>query len=142
MIAITLIAGVGVFGFINGQSSSSAQAVGNSAANNINFLNEKEVLLEANMSSVSHAAIWVYNNGQINPETMSSVIVKDDSVSSTVCTVPVSAPVNQFQVTKITVLLPSSCTTGPNKLQLVSGHSYTFLVTGQYGSSAQLLVKL
>lgn len=43
MIAITLIAGATALGWVNGQASSSDNAVGNSAAKNINFLNEREV---------------------------------------------------------------------------------------------------
>lgn len=41
MIVVTLIAGAAVLGWVNGQAGSSERAYGNSAANNINNLNER-----------------------------------------------------------------------------------------------------
>jgi flagellin-like protein len=41
MIVVTLIAGASVLGWVNGQAGSSEKAYGNSAANNINYLNER-----------------------------------------------------------------------------------------------------
>jgi len=41
MVVVTLIAGAAVLGWVNGQAGSSEQAYGNSAANNINYLNER-----------------------------------------------------------------------------------------------------
>ncbi len=81
MIAITLIAGAAVFGFINGQSGNSAQAVGNSAATNINFLNEKFVISAAVLSSSSSSgSIYVYNNGNLDL-TIQSIVITGPSLS-------------------------------------------------------------
>jgi len=41
MVVVTLIAGAAVLGWVNGQAGNSEQAYGNSAANNINYLNER-----------------------------------------------------------------------------------------------------
>ena len=41
MVVVTLIAGAAVLGWVNGQAGTSEQAYGNSAANNINYLNER-----------------------------------------------------------------------------------------------------
>jgi flagellin-like protein len=41
MVAVTLVAGAAVLGWVNGQASTSEQAYGASAANNINYLNER-----------------------------------------------------------------------------------------------------
>jgi flagellin-like protein len=151
MIAITLVAGTAVFGFVNGQSGTSAQQVGKSAADNINFLNEREVVVYAAMSSPSSAQLWVYNNGAINPETIKSILVRNatSTSSDSVCEIATSANVNKSQVQSITVdlslgTLPDGttiCTQGTNALTFKSLSSYTFVVTGLYGSTAQLTVR-
>jgi len=41
MVVVTLIAGAAVLGWVNGQAGNSEAAYGNSAANNINYLNER-----------------------------------------------------------------------------------------------------
>jgi len=41
MVTVTLIAGAAVLGWVNGQAGSSEKAYGNSAAQNINYLNER-----------------------------------------------------------------------------------------------------
>jgi flagellin-like protein len=70
MIAVTLIAGVAVFGFINGQAGASSSAVGHSASTNINFLNEKMAVVAEHFAGCStghctSAAFWAYNYGQV-----------------------------------------------------------------------------
>jgi len=150
MIAITLVAGAAVFGFVNSQSGTSAQQVGKSAADNINFLNEREVVVYAAMSSSSSAQLWVYNNGAINPETIKSILVRNatSTSSASVCEIAISANVNKSQVQSITAdlslgTLPdgTKCTQGTHALTFKSLSSYTFKVTGLYGSTAQLTVK-
>ncbi len=88
MIAVTLVAGAAVFGFVNGASGSSAGAVGNSAANNINFLNEHTSFVTEYFTAASGgacvgpigtlcpgASIWVYNNGGVS-YTLHSIEIK------------------------------------------------------------------
>lgn len=80
MVAITLVTGAAVFGWINGQAGSSENAYGQSVANNINFLNERFVLVSQTFTAspsgpctggstpnfqCSTAGFWIYNNGQV-----------------------------------------------------------------------------
>ena len=79
MIAVTLIAGVAVFGWINGQAANSEKAYGNSVANNVNFLNERFVEVTQTFSGTgakgvcsggspvqcTGASFWVYNTGSV-----------------------------------------------------------------------------
>jgi flagellin-like protein len=149
MVAITLVAGAAVFGFVNAQSGSSANAVGKSAASNINFLNEREQIVTAAIFGASpsyQAQIWVYNSGSISPENMTSAVVYATASPSNVCAVSLhkqpSALVYAGQISSaITVTIPSAATSGcPSPFQFVSGSSYTFEVIGLYGSTAQLTV--
>ena len=144
MLAITLIAGAAVFGFVNGQSSSSAQALGNSAASNINFLNEKEVVVSAAMINSSAARIWVYNNGQIDPETMNNVQVFDLAAPNTKCSIEISPPasVDKNKVTSIDFQMPFAPTsTCQSPLTYQSGKSYNFEVIGIFGSTSSTVVQ-
>jgi flagellin-like protein len=153
MIAVTLTAGVAVFGYINGQSGASAAAVGNRAASGVNFLNEREVLVYAAMSGSSpstSALIWVYNSGSIDPENMTNVMFYDITTPSNVCTIPVSASIGSEQIASITITVPSSptascpspttITSGTNDGKFYSGHDYMFRVIGLYQSTSQLAV--
>jgi hypothetical protein len=81
MVAITLIAGAAVFGWINGQAGSSENAVGQSVANNVNFLKERFVVVSQTFTGsglrnscsggnspnfqCKGADFWIYNNGQV-----------------------------------------------------------------------------
>jgi flagellin-like protein len=75
MVAITLTAGAAVFGWINGQASSSEGAYGASVANNINFLKERFVVVSQSFagstctstqfSECTQASFWLYNSGQV-----------------------------------------------------------------------------
>lgn len=65
-VAITLIAGAALFGYVNGQAANSENkiAVGNAA--NVNFLNEKFVVVDLSIiSGQGSASIWIYNNGNL-----------------------------------------------------------------------------
>ena len=142
MVSITLIAGAAVFGFINGQASNSAQAVGNSAAQGANYLNEKETIVYACPSvsgacssigsPVSTAIVYVYNSGAINPETMVSLTAKDNTVGGSCVTTGISVSISERTTQAITVTCSNSF--------FVAGHSYTFEVFGKYTSSASLSV--
>lgn len=152
MIGITLVSGAAVFGFVNGQSGTSSQAVAKSAASNINFLNEREVVVYAAIqgaSPSSTAQLYVYNNGAINPEVMNSVLFYDTLTSSNVCTVALpSNPIATTSVAPISVIIPaaptptcpspSTITSGFVDGKFHSGHSYFFKVIGTYGSTSFL----
>ena len=72
LIAITLIAGAAVFGFVNGQAGVSEKQYANSVASNINYLNEHFVIVNVQFPSpcfsglsttCSSATLSVYNTG-------------------------------------------------------------------------------
>ena len=139
MVAITLVAGAAVFGFVNGQSGNSANAVGKSAASNINFLNEREVVVYACLATSSgvcqvggsYANVYVYNSGLINQSTIAQVFVTDNNANAVCGPIPTSTAIYKQKVGTIT-LSSSSC-----GFIFSSGSSYTFKVVGQFGSEAQ-----
>lgn len=71
-IAITLIAGAALFGYINGQAAASENKLGQAAGGNADFLSEKFVVVQMSFSSTcvspspNCAILWVYNNGQVD----------------------------------------------------------------------------
>lgn len=93
MVAITLIAGAAVFGWIDGQAGSSENAYGQSVASNVNFLKERFVEVSQSYSGASGgacsggspaqcagASFWLYNNGQVE-FTLYSLRIASNSVS-------------------------------------------------------------
>jgi len=79
MIAITLVAGVAAFGWINGQAATSERAYGNSVGSNINLLDERFTVVTQTFYGpvggpctagsypnleCTGASFWVFNNGQ------------------------------------------------------------------------------
>jgi hypothetical protein len=67
LVAMTLIAGAALFGYVNGQAANSENAVGASNQANVNFLNERFVVVDMAINSVGPSAdIWIYNNGNLN----------------------------------------------------------------------------
>ena len=147
MIAITLVAGAAVFGFVNGQSGASSQAIGNSAAQNINFLNEKESVIYAGRVNATLANVWVYNNGIIDPLTITlATVINGTTPGSLACSIALSGvTVGRGNVTSVAVKMPDNPTTTPPcpvPFTYVSTRSYTFKIYGQFGSTSQLVVTL
>jgi hypothetical protein len=80
MVAITLTAGVAVYGFVNGQARTSANQYGNSVNQNVNYLREHFVVVNIqflNSSSkacghqggkgyCSQVGVSIYNNGAVD----------------------------------------------------------------------------
>jgi flagellin-like protein len=64
-IAITLVAGAALFGFVNGQAAASEQLIGQAAGVNANFLAEKFVIADLSFTQ-NTVNIWIYNNGAID----------------------------------------------------------------------------
>lgn len=60
--AMTIIAGAAIFGYVNGQAGTSAQAYGNNVAGSINYLNEKFAVVDLSFGT-SSVTVWIYNNG-------------------------------------------------------------------------------
>ncbi len=63
-VAITIIAGVAVFGWVNSQAGVSEGLYGQSVGNTVNFLNERFVVVNLNFTS-DNMTVWVYNNGGV-----------------------------------------------------------------------------
>jgi hypothetical protein len=143
LIAITLIAGIAVFGWVNGQAGSATQAVGNSVASNVNFLNEHEVIALAYITDDAHASVWVFNNGILALPLGNCGVAGQGCFTLTSAASPFT-PVNGCTTTASTVS-PGTMTTSPFVLScpassFTTGSGYTVTVVGQYGSKAQYTV--
>jgi len=97
MVAVTLVAGAAVFGFVNGQAGVSEQSYGNSVAGGVNFSREHFTLVSTQFTGTgagnacngaprvcTGASLWVYNTGQVTL-TLSSISVKSTSPCSSNC---------------------------------------------------------
>jgi len=92
MVAVTLIAGTAVFGFVNGQAGSSSAQYGKSVANNVNYLSEHFVVVGVQFASstggscgtagghtyCSQVSVSIYNNGAVDL-TIKEVLLKNVS---------------------------------------------------------------
>jgi flagellin-like protein len=64
-IAITVIAGAAVFGYVNSQAGVSERLYGSSVGGTVQFLEERYTVVQVNYTN-SAVTIWLYNMGQIN----------------------------------------------------------------------------
>ena len=105
MVAVTLIAGAAVFGFVNGQAAASENQYGASVAKNVNYFNEHFVVVSVQFSNsfptnpspcaksggqtyCNQVSISIYNNGAVDL-TISQITLKNmTSKSSSGATVP------------------------------------------------------
>jgi archaellum component FlaF (FlaF/FlaG flagellin family) len=142
-IVITLVAGAALFGYVNSQAAISENAIGQSNDQNVNFLNERFVIVDMNFSQKNPStsvSLWIYNNGLVTlnitqVELYSSnramdIFYQDNTGSSTCSSQPLPsyalpAPMKH---TKLTLSLPSGCGA------FVSGTSYYVNVQGLYGN--------
>jgi flagellin-like protein len=127
MVVVTLIAGAAVLGWVNGQAGSSEQAYGNSAANNINYLNEKfsaeSQVFSSNAGTAcsggsgpgagcTSASFYLYNDGSETFTLKSIQIISTNPIYPlnvvfyTACQTSGSCPA----VWGETVTLPAACT--------------------------------
>ncbi len=68
-VAITLIAGGALFGYVNGQAAVNERQLGVANAANVNFLNERFVVPQITFkytSPTNQITLYVYNNGQLS----------------------------------------------------------------------------
>jgi flagellin-like protein len=66
LVAITLIAGGALFGYVNGQAANSENQIGTANNSNLNFLHERFVVVDvAVVPGQTSAEIWVYNSGNL-----------------------------------------------------------------------------
>ncbi len=64
LIAVTIIAGMGVFSYVNSQAGVSEKRLGDSTSSYLNFVNEKYLTVNANFSA-KKVTIWFYNSGNL-----------------------------------------------------------------------------
>ena len=66
LIAITLITGFAVWGYVDGQAGTTEQAYGQSVGATANYLQEKFVVVSMDLNSSSETTtVWLYNNGNV-----------------------------------------------------------------------------
>ena len=63
-VAITLIAGAALYGFVNGQAAASESGLGAANAANVNFLNERFVVVDMGFTA-NTVTLYLYNNGNL-----------------------------------------------------------------------------
>ncbi len=68
-IAVTVIAGAAVFGYVNNQARVSEVNYANSVANTNNYLAESFKVIDIYFPSSTQIAFWVYNSGNTNLQT-------------------------------------------------------------------------
>jgi len=98
-IAITIIAGAAVFGYVNTQAGVSERQYGASVGGTVQFLEERYTVVQLNYTT-SSVTIWLYNMGQINLSPV-QVFVYNNGRSTYLL----------YNATKIISYKPSSCTT-------------------------------
>lgn len=64
-IAVTVIAGAAVFGFVNSQAAQSESALASNAGSTNSFLSEHFGIIDMYFGSTSSATFWVYNTGSV-----------------------------------------------------------------------------
>lgn len=80
-LAITVIVGVSVFGFVNAQSSMSSQSYGESVNTYVEQMREKFVIVNAalNYPSSDKVTVWFYNYGGIDTQMVQIYIGTSES---------------------------------------------------------------
>src|SRR5712692_2311008 len=148
-IAITLVAGAALFGYINDQAANSEQALGSAVGGTANFLNEKFVIFDLSLAQSCSpqpspcATVWLYNSGEINLQLSSihlydsaralSITYTKGATSSGPCASGSGAlpSVNLVALNppqQLTLSLPAGCSFGP------PGTVYYVSILGLYGN--------
>lgn len=106
-IAITLIAGAAVFGFVNNQAGASERQYGISAGQTNNFLAEKfTVALLTFATGPTKATLWIYNSGSINFQPVQIIFYNVTQGCTKACT-SISL---QYSTTGVTDIVHTGCT--------------------------------
>jgi hypothetical protein len=83
-IAITLIAGFALWGYVNGQAAASENGIGVANAANVNYLNERFVISDMGFGPNNHTlGFFLYNNGEVGLR-ITQVLLYDRAVPHTV----------------------------------------------------------
>jgi hypothetical protein len=105
LVAITLVAGAALFGYVNGQAAVSESLLGGQFQNNIIALQEKEVITFVSFpSSHTDAYVWIYNTGKVDLSDFSLIITGPmcSALQGASCAIPTIAT--------FTCLYSGSCT--------------------------------
>ena len=141
MVAITLVAGAAVFGFVNGQASTSANQYGSSVVNNVDYLREHFVIVSVQFSNSSSAAcghsggkgycsqvsVSIYNNGA-ETLTIKQLIISNVGTTSS----------GGYAVTPLYFNATSSKTTAYSSNPATTGSKYGCTGSG-YGNGASAI---
>jgi len=65
-IAITLIAGAALFGYVNSEAAVNEKQYGQAVGGTVNFLNERFAVVNMAFPTPNSVEIWLYNDGQLN----------------------------------------------------------------------------
>ncbi|MGD0396484.1 MAG: archaellin/type IV pilin N-terminal domain-containing protein [Nitrososphaerales archaeon] len=155
MVAITLVAGTAVFGWVNGQAGSSENAYGQSVASNVNFLRESfSVIATIEYSSSCPGGtcqilnITLYNRGEVTltvsditiapvGATTPWIIFNDSTYGPASCLVNAISP---DQKVAGNLLRTSALSSTPYQVtipacdQMNLGQSYDVTIQGLYGN--------
>lgn len=139
MIAVTIAVGFATWAWARSSASNSESNLGNAIGQNINYLKENFVIINANYSSTSnqYVTLWFYNSGN------TTVYIKQVWISNVTSTEPWT-----YTNSSLSTGGPSGCTTCLKltigaityvKLNantaLKSGVVYQFKALGQYGNT-------
>ena len=152
MVAVTLIAGVAVFGWVNGQAAASENAVGQNDAKQVNYDQESFVIVSVQFSDsnpsgcpvssghtyCNQVSVAIYNNGAVGLTIQSIVFSNSTAKSVSGATVPLlSVSLTLPTSTSTTYTMAYTCglasgsssspsPTQPVKIQSVPPTVYTF----------------
>lgn len=158
-IALTIIAGSAVFGYVNAQANTTEKQYGSSVGATINYLQEQYGVVDISFTSSTQVTLYVYNYGRVplslvqaivyNSTQAIYVVYTPTQVASTkpsVCTVAASLSnespllwstatnsgmnVTEGYVSTLTLTLPAC-----SGASFVSGTTYTVKLTGLYGNT-------
>lgn len=98
-IAITLIAGAALFGYVNDEAATSERQYGAAVGGTVNFLNENFVVVDMAVTpGSSSVTLVIYNNGQ-EALNISSILLKNNELASSGDSLDVTYAHNVFAST-------------------------------------------
>ena len=97
-IAITIIAGAAVFGFVNGQAATTERQYGSSVGVTVNYLQEQFSVVDMSYTSSSQVALYIYNYGRTAFSPVEVILY--NATQSTYLT---------FNATKVIATSPTPC---------------------------------
>ena len=157
-IAITVIAGAALFGYINGEAANSENKLGVANAADVNYLNERFVVVDMGFNnSAQTATLYLYNNGNVtlnlqeivlhDPSRANLYVIFNDTTPTTTCgtlNVPSFGEAKsgsaQFVFGQNGNQVPMGSTEEitldvPGPTCLVQGTTYYAIIVGIYGST-------